>query len=92
MKNIDVIKAFLNDERGKTKNLWTDGASLVNYNTTIGHWFNDTVFVNKHRYSTTTSKLQNQLIREAELAGVKVVVTDVVGNIDLVYFAINYSE
>jgi len=35
MKNSDVVKAFLNKQKAKTKNLWTDGDVLVNYSTVI---------------------------------------------------------
>lgn len=92
MKNIDVIKAFLNNERAKTANLWTDGAALVNYNTAIGHWHNGTLFVNTKKYSQSTSKIQNQLLKEANDLGLHIITTDNVrGDIGLVYFAIEYE-
>jgi hypothetical protein len=65
MRNIDVIKAFLNNRKAKTQNLNTDGTVLVNYRTAIGYWYNGKLFVNRQRYSVTTSKLQNWLLREA---------------------------
>lgn len=68
VKNIEVIKAFLNGLPAKNHgdSLVSDGEKLVNYNTTIGEWHNGTLFINRTKYSVTTSKLQNYLVRESE--------------------------
>ncbi len=65
MRNIDVIKAFLNNRKAKTQNLNTDGTVLVNYRTIIAAWNEHGLVVDKTRYSVTTSKIQNQLLRLA---------------------------
>lgn len=92
MKNIDVIKAFLQNRKAKTQNLHTDGTALVNYATTIGYWYNGELFINKQRYSVTTSKIQNWLVREAQYTGVVThIVTSVDGCDGLVKFAKEYK-
>lgn len=88
MKNIDVIKAFLQNRKAKTQNLHTDGTALVNYATTIGYWYNGKLFINKQRYSVTTSKLQNWLVRESMHGFDHIVIIDAVDGCDgLVKFA-----
>lgn len=92
MKNIDVIKAFLQNRKAKTQNLHTDGTALVNYATTIGYWYNGILFINKQRYSVTTSKIQNWLVREGNATGVYIAITDHVQGCDgLVKFAKEYK-
>ena len=91
MRNIDVIKAFLNNRTAKTQNLSTDGTALVNYATTIGYWYNGKLFLNRQRYSVTTSKIQNWLLREAEGNHV-VAVTQVDGCDGLIAYARAHEE
>lgn len=92
MKNIDVIRAFLNNRTAKTQNLSTDGTALVNYATTIGYWYDGELFINKQRYSVTTSKIQNWLVRDAIATGVCThIVTSVDGCDGLVKFAKEYK-
>ena len=92
MRNIDVIKAFLRNQKAKTQNLNTDGVVLVNYRTAIGYWYNGKLFVNRQRYSVTTSKLQNWLLREAGYTGVFIAVTDWVDGCDgLIKYAHEYK-
>jgi len=62
MKNIDVIKTFLEKKVAKGSNLYSDGSKLINYNTTLAQWHdNYHLIVNCTRYSVTTSKNQNYL-------------------------------
>lgn len=61
MKNIDVLKRFLNRETGKTMHLKSNGCELVNYDTVIAYWNNGKLYINVTKYSNTTSKIQSQL-------------------------------
>ena len=65
MKNIDVIKLFVNGAtKGKTKNLFIDGDNLINYSTIIAKRTNSGFEVNSTKYSVSTSTIQNALKRE----------------------------
>lgn len=76
MINLDVIKNFINHNEGKTplrnindgcygykgRTLASDGKSLYNYNTLIAyHSDNGKLYINKDKYSKTTSKIQYQI-------------------------------
>ena len=76
MTNLDVIKNFINREEGKTplrniideyrvykgRTLASDGKSLYNYNTLIAyHSDNGKLYINREKYSATTSKIQTQI-------------------------------
>lgn len=76
MTNLDVIENFINREEGKTplrningdyrdykgRTLASDGKSLYNYNTLIAyHSDNGKLYINKEKYSATTSKIQSQI-------------------------------
>lgn len=50
---------------------------LINYNTTIAILKGDIVEVNENKYSQTTSKIQNQIKRQAEINGLKIVKMDI---------------
>ena len=88
MTNQEVIKRFLNRERGATnkrqilngvfyyegRTLQTDGTDLINYKTIIAYFDNDNILhLNKTKYSATTSKIQNQLERLALAQDKKIV-------------------
>ena len=73
MKNIEVIKTFIQEEgeeKAKTKNLYIDtkNKQLINYNTVLAR-VNGTeeqtkeLEVNINYYSNTTSKIQTSIIR-----------------------------
>lgn len=81
MVNLDVIKNFINHKEGKTplrnivngyygykgRTLASDGKSLYNYNTLIAyHSDNGKLYINKEKYSRTTSKIQTQIRHEAK--------------------------
>ena len=80
MNNLQVIINFLEGTPGKTakriingavynyegRTLDTDGSVLINYSTKIGYKKDDKLFLNSGKYSVTTSKIQNQLYREAQ--------------------------
>lgn len=76
MTNLDVIAKFINREEGKTplrniingyyvykgRTLASDGKSLYNYNTLIAyHSDNGKLYINRDKYSVTTSKIQSQI-------------------------------
>lgn len=66
MRNIEVIKQFLNKSSGNsdTKNLISDGVKLFSYNTCIAEWVDDFVLFNVTKYSRSTSRIQSMILRE----------------------------
>ena len=66
MRNIEVIKQFLNKSSGNsdTGNLISDGVKLFSYNTCIAEWTDSLLLVNITKYSRSTSRIQNMLIHE----------------------------
>lgn len=81
MINLDVIKNFINHKEGKTplrsindgcygykgRTLASDGKSLYNYNTLMAyHSDNGKLYVNREKYSKTTSKIQWQIRYQAK--------------------------
>jgi hypothetical protein len=65
MRNDEVITKFIMGEsaHSSNKNLRTDGEKLINYNTVIAQKIGRTIVVSSTKYSSTTSKIQNQLKR-----------------------------
>lgn len=65
MRNNQVIEAFLshNEEMSDNKNLRSTGTKLFLYSTCIAEWVEDTLIVNLTKYSRTTSKIQNRLVK-----------------------------
>ena len=66
MRNIEVIKQFLNKSSGNsdTGNLISDGVKLFSYNTCIAEWTDSLLLVNVTKYSKSTSRIQSMLIHE----------------------------
>lgn len=66
MRNIEVIKQFLNKSSGNsdTKNLTSNGVKLFSYNTCIAEWTDDFVLFNVTKYSRSTSRIQSMILRE----------------------------
>jgi hypothetical protein len=66
MRNIEVIKQFLNKSSGNsdTGNLISDGIKLFSYNTCIAEWTDDFVLFNVTKYSRSTSRIQSMILRE----------------------------
>ena len=73
MKNIEVIQAFIKEEgreKAKTQHLYidTDNKQLINYNTVIAR-INGTeeqtkeIEINVNYYSSTTSRIQANILR-----------------------------
>ena len=68
------IEAFLSRKRCRVASISSDGTKLYSYAMQIGEWLNaDTLAVDCHRRSVTTSRAQNRLLRMAREAGVQVV-------------------
>ena len=75
MSNNEVIKAFLKGQKAHTNlrhiqkgyytykgcTLTSDGNTLINYSTVIAYKQDNKLFINKGKYSVTTSKIQGQL-------------------------------
>lgn len=63
MKNVDVIELFVSGRLNVkgTKNLHVANGRLINYTTVIGQWYCGTLFINKTKYSSSTSTIQNKL-------------------------------
>jgi len=66
MTNNNIITNFINGQIAKTGNLISQGNKLINYNTCIAYIDNDKYIVSNTKYSNTTSKIQNELIRQLE--------------------------
>ena len=79
MTNQEVLKSFLQGYKAKTptrdiqngyysykgNTLTTDGTTLINYQETIAYKEGNKLYLNKGKYSVTTSKIQSQLKRLA---------------------------
>lgn len=76
MRNLDVVKNFVNGLPGKTRNLKSDGSTLYSYNTAIATHFPIGVVVNTSKYSVSTTKVQSAL--RAALSSVKLNTVEVV--------------
>jgi hypothetical protein len=63
MKNVDVVKAFLKGQYARTANLYTFKNKLINYDTVIAEYKDGCLIVNTTKYSVSTSKIQNVLLR-----------------------------
>lgn len=66
MRNIEVIKQFLNKSSGNSDsgNLISTGDRLINYNTCIAEWNRNCIMINITKYSSSTSRIQNMLLSE----------------------------
>lgn len=87
MTNEKVITRFLDKRAGHTptrnitngvyvykgETLKTNGLELINYSTRIAYWYNDILYVNTRKYSSTTSRIQSKLRRLADERGLKVI-------------------
>lgn len=88
MKNQNIITNFLNGHTSghtplrdiqngyytfKGSTLSIEGDKLINYNTIIAVREGNTIKLNTNKYSTTTSKIQNQIMAQAILNGLNVI-------------------
>jgi GTP:adenosylcobinamide-phosphate guanylyltransferase len=66
MKNNDVLSIFINGTtffESNSSNLSINGNKLINYRTCIAEKIGGKIIVNVTKYSPTTSKIQNSLIK-----------------------------
>ena len=61
MKNIDVVKDYFNNYNSHTQNVYSVNENLINYNTILVHYEDNTYYVNISYYSVTTSKIQSYI-------------------------------
>ena len=87
MSNERVIRVFLRGEQAKTplrdiingyysykgRTLYTQGNKLVNYSTNMARLEEGVVYINKSKYSRTTSKIQTMIKSLASQYGLQVV-------------------
>lgn len=88
MSNEKVIRAFLNGYQAQTplrdinggyygsyrgRTLYTKDNKLVNYNTNMARLEEGVVYINKSKYSVTTSKIQTMIKSLASQYGLQVV-------------------
>ena len=87
MTNLQVIKSFLNKECAHTptreiingiyayqgQTLRSNGLELINYSTRIAYHEDGKLYLNVHKYSRTTSKIQSQLRAQAQNYGMEVI-------------------
>ena len=64
MKNERVIENYFNGKNCHSLNVYASGDNLINYNTIMVHFENNTYYVNISYYSVTTSKIQSYITRE----------------------------
>ena len=85
MRNQEVISEFVNfAESAATANIRSTGDKLFNYETCIAQRHGGKIIVNVTRYSSTTSKIQNYLLRELSDYDVIEVTGVPIGTCDLV--------
>lgn len=65
MTALQTINAFIYGTPAKSSNLISDGEKLWSYNTVIAQYINGNIVVNVTKYSCTTTKRQNQVLRAA---------------------------
>lgn len=66
--NDEVIEAFFKGELAHSTTLTTDGSRLFSYNTCIAQFdsVQETLYVNTTKYSSTTSRHQNKVLKEID--------------------------
>ena len=63
MKNIDVVKSFLNHKPNNTNRLHSTGEKLISYSAVIAYWKNGKIIINPIKYSSSTSRHLGHLKR-----------------------------
>lgn len=66
MRNNDLIERFIQGEtKAKGSNLKIEGNKLINYTTCIAYRIGRTIYLDSNQYSSTTSRHQNYIRRNA---------------------------
>lgn len=73
MRNKDVIEGFIRGEVCNTLHLFSTGDRLLSYNTCIAEVVGEILYINKTRYSVTTSKHLELLLRRLDNRKIKIV-------------------
>lgn len=73
MRNKDVIEGFIRGEVCSTLHLFSTGDRLLSYNTCIAEVVGEILYINKTRYSVTTSKHLELLLRRLDNRKIKIV-------------------
>lgn len=63
MKNEDVVRLFMGRARASGSNLYSTGDKLINYYTCLAQWNYDVLYYNMTKYSVSTSKIQNYILK-----------------------------
>ena len=63
MTNQQVVQAFLDNKAGHSLNMRTNGEKLWSYDTVIAQIDGNIITINMTKYSPTTSKQRNYLVR-----------------------------
>lgn len=88
MKTSEVIDKFIDKNFGyKASNLYSKDNKIINYDTVLAEWFDNTLLINVTKYSVTSSKHQNRLVVDADEKNIKYyTVSDIpMGTNDLKY-------
>lgn len=64
MKNKEVVKCFLKQLDAIGSNLTSTGIRLISYNTTIAEWKDGCLIINHTKYSNTSTRHLNMLVKE----------------------------
>ena len=64
MKNEKVIENYFNNVNCHSLNVYSVNENLINYNTILVHYEDNTYYVNISYYSVTTSKIQSYIKNE----------------------------
>lgn len=78
MRNADVITAYITRTKARNLNLRSSGNELINYDTVISYRENGKFFLNVRKYSNTTTKIQNEIRRQANMTGIEI--NEFIGN------------
>lgn len=73
MRNKDVIEGFIRGEVCNTLHLFSTGDRLLSYNTCIAEVVGEVLYINKTRYSVTTSRHLGLLLRKLDNRKIKIV-------------------
>ena len=68
----EVIDKFVCKQYSSGSNCMSIGEKLYSYNTCIGQWVGNVVYINTTKYSNTTTKLQNYLLAQIRARGLDI--------------------
>jgi len=85
MNRKQIIAAFLarSTRHATASSLSILGDKLYSYRTVIAQWYGEELLLNRTKYSMTTSRQQNELVREARRHVGTCFITEIGGNVDI---------